>query len=138
MSIQAHELTNSSTKPVSSHERNWTVTSLFKSACKVASVATAALLDVADGFVRGMSATLAGVVLVLTLIIPGSIVGALPVFLTAFTVFFLSKAVLADTIAPRLYQLGDVNPKHPLRWLPFLAGVQVAILSVPGPFSAFN
>jgi hypothetical protein len=120
-------------KPCSEHHSN--VKSVCKKVFKIAAVATAVLLDFADGYTRAMAVSFGSLGLFFAVIIPAS--GGLVVALVAASAFLLSKKILSDTIAPACYQYANVNPNHSFRWCPFLAGVAVAALSFRGPFAAF-
>lgn len=101
---------------------------------KVAKVASGALLDFADGFVRAHSviAGVAGVILTATII--GAPIGV-PLMIGGYFVYKMSESYLSPA-AGSCYKSAGQDANSPLRWIPYLAGVTVAVLPTGGAAAA--
>lgn len=97
---------------------------------KVAKVASGALLDFADGYVRANSVVVGVAGALFTATIIGAPIG-IPLMIGGYFVYKMSAAYLSPA-AGSCYESAGQNANSPLRWIPYLAGVSVAILSTSG------
>lgn len=101
--------------------------SLKNTAMKVACVATGGFMDFVDGFIRAESVQLGIAGLLFTATIVGAPIG-IALMVLGFCGYTLSKHCISENVAKSCYEHVNVNPNHPLRWVPFLGGVGFSVI----------
>jgi len=108
------------------HTQPSTASKIWDSAKKIAKVAAGALLDFADGYLRASAVGIGATGIIFTATLVGAPIG-IPLMFIGYGLYRLSEHYISPA-AGSCYTSAGQDAHSPLRWIPYLMGVTVAVL----------